>query len=61
MAHPPTLSIFTLVQRLKGHAAYAVRRKYIGAGVRTRMRGHLWSPSYFAVFSGGSPLTIMKQ
>jgi len=25
------------------------------------MRGHLWSPSYFAVSCGGAPLSIIKQ
>jgi putative transposase len=49
VAYPPTLAICALVQRLKGRTAYAVRREYTGAGVRARMRGHLWSPSYFAV------------
>jgi putative transposase len=49
MAYPPTLAISTLVQRLKGRTADAVRREYTGACVRARMRGHLWSPSYFAV------------
>jgi Transposase IS200 like len=28
---------------------------------RTRMRGHLWSPSYFAVSCRGAPLSIIKQ
>jgi REP-associated tyrosine transposase len=32
-----------------------------GACVRARMRGHLWSPSYFAVSCGGAPLSIIKQ
>jgi hypothetical protein len=40
--------------------AYAVRREYTGACARARMRGHLWSPSYFAVSCGGAPLSIMK-
>jgi len=61
VAYPPTLAIFTLAQRLKGRTAHAVRREYTGAGVRARMRGHLWSPSYFAVSCGGAPLSIIKQ
>lgn len=61
VAYPPTLAISTLVQRLKGRTAYAVRREYTGACVRARMRGHLWSPSYFAVSCGGAPLSIIKQ
>lgn len=61
VAYPPTLAISALVQRLKGRTAYAVRREYTGACVRARMRGHLWSPSYFAVSCGGAPLSIIKQ
>jgi putative transposase len=61
VAYPPTLAIRTLVQRLKGRTAYAVRREYTGACLRARMRGHLWSPSYFAVSCGGAPLSIIKQ
>jgi REP-associated tyrosine transposase len=61
VAYPPTLAISTPVQRLRGRTAYAVRREYAGACVRARMRGHLWSPSYFAVSCGGAPLSIIKQ
>lgn len=60
-AHPPTLAISTLVQRLKGRTAYVVRREFTGACVRARIRGRLWSPSYFAVSYGGAPLSIIKQ
>jgi putative transposase len=61
VAYPPTLPISVLVQRLKGRTAYAVRRAFTGACVRAHMRGHLWSPSYFAVCCGGAPLSIIKQ
>jgi REP-associated tyrosine transposase len=59
--YPPTLAISTLVQRLKGRTAHTVRREVTGACVRAHMRGHLWSPSYFAVSCGGAPLSIIKQ
>ncbi len=61
VSYPPTPAISTLVQRLKGRTAYAVRREYTGECARARMRGHLWSPSYFAVSCGGAPLAIIKQ
>ena len=61
IAYPPTLAISTLVQRHKGRTAHAVRREHTGRCVRARMRGHLWSPSYFAVSCGGAPLSIIKQ
>jgi putative transposase len=41
IAYPPTLSTSTLVQRLKGRTAYALRREYTGACVRAHTRGHL--------------------
>jgi REP-associated tyrosine transposase len=61
VAYPPTLAISALVQPLKGRTAHAVRREFTGVCVRARMRGHLWSPSYFAVSCGGAPLSIIKQ
>ena len=61
VAYPPTLALSTLVHRLKGRTAYAVRREFTGRCVRAHMRGHLWSPSYFAVSCGGAPLSIIKQ
>ncbi|MDQ2637358.1 MAG: IS200/IS605 family transposase [Actinomycetota bacterium] len=61
VAYPPTLAISTLVQRLNGRTAYTVRREFTGACVRAGMRGHLWSPSYFAVSCAGAPLSIIKQ
>src|SRR5262245_5645921 len=57
----PTLAVWQLVQRLKGRTAYAVRREYTGACVRARMRGHPWSPCYFALSCAGAPPSIIKQ
>jgi putative transposase len=61
IAYPPTLAISVLAHRLKGRTAHAVRREYTGVCVRARMRGHLWSPSYFAVSCASAPLSIIKQ
>lgn len=61
VVYPPTLAISDLAQRLKGRTAYVIRREFTGACARARMRGHLWSPSYFAVSCGGAPLSIIKQ
>jgi REP-associated tyrosine transposase len=61
VAYPPTLAICVLAYRLKGRTAYAVRREFTGVCVRARMRGHPWSPSYFAVSCEGAPLSIIKQ
>jgi putative transposase len=61
VAYPPTLAISVLAQRLKGRTAYSVRREFTGSCIRARMRGHLWSPSYFAVSCGGASLSFIKQ
>jgi len=61
VTYPPTLAICVLAHRLKGRTAYAVRREFTGVCVRARMRGHPWSPSYFAVSCEGAPLSIIKQ
>jgi putative transposase len=55
------LAVSVLVQRLKGRTAYAVRREYTGICVRALIRGHLWSPSHFAVSCAGAPLSIINQ
>jgi putative transposase len=61
IAYPPTMAVSTSGQPLKGRTAHSVRRDFTDARVRARMRGHLWSASYFAVFCGGAPLSIIKQ
>jgi putative transposase len=61
VAYPAHNGISTLAQRLKGRTAYAVRHEFTGRCVRARMRGHLWSPTYFAATCGGAPLSIIKQ
>lgn len=60
VAYLLTLALSGLAQRLKGRLACSVQREYAGRCVRARMRGHLWSPSYFAVSCGGAPLSIVK-
>ena len=61
LAYPPTMAISTPLQRLKGRTAHPVRHQFTGRCVRARMRGHLWSPSHFAVSCEGPPLSIIKQ
>ena len=45
----------------QGGTAYAERREGTGSCVRARMRGHPWSPSYFAVSCKGAPLSIITH
>jgi putative transposase len=58
---PPTVANSAPLQRLKGRTAYAVRREHSAVCARARMRGHLWSPSDFAVSCGGAPLSTIRQ
>ena len=46
---------------LKGRTAHSARREYTGACGRARIRGHPWSPSYFAISCGGAPLSTVRQ
>ena len=59
--YPPKLAISTLVNSLKGASAYRMRREFTGRVTRHHIKGHLWSPSYFAATCGGAPLVIVKQ
>lgn len=59
--YPPRLAISTLVNSLKGVSAYYLRKEFTGRINRHIMRGHLWSPSYFAASCGGAPLAIIKE
>jgi putative transposase len=61
ICYPPTVANSALLQRLKGRTAYAVRRECSAVCVRARMRGHLWSPSHFAVSCGAAPRSIIRQ
>ncbi|WP_208301175.1 transposase [Mycobacterium sp. DL440] len=61
VAYPPTLAISTLAQGSRATPPTRCVREYTGVCVRARMRGHLRSPSYFAVSCGGPPSSIIKQ
>lgn len=54
--YPPSLSVSTLVNSLKGVSSRMLRKNYT---VRTH-RNHLWSPSYFAASCGGAPIDILR-
>jgi putative transposase len=59
--YPPKVSVSTLVNSLKGVSARILRRDFTGRINRAIMRGHFWSPSYFAASCGGAPLTVIRQ
>lgn len=58
--YPPHVAISTLVNSLKGVSSRMLRRKY--PEITDRLyKNHLWSPSYFAVSSGGAPLEKIRE
>jgi REP-associated tyrosine transposase len=59
--YPPKVPISALVNSLKGVSARRLRAQYPGRVNRASMRGHFWSPSYFAASCGGAPLSIIRQ
>lgn len=56
---PPTLSIATLVNSLKGVSSRLLQRDY---EKKLNLRdGKLWSRSYYAGSAGGAPLATLKS
>ena len=59
--YPPSVAISRLVNSLKGVSSRRLREENVGRVNRAGMRGHFWSPSYFAGSCGGAPLAIVKD
>jgi putative transposase len=58
--YPPTVAISHLINSLKGVRSRRLRQQHPDIATRY-YQGVLWSPSYFAVFCGGAPLSIIRQ
>lgn len=58
--YPPTVQVSKLVNSLKGVSSRHLHAEFPRQVNRAFMRGHLWSPSYFAGSCGGAPLAIVK-
>ena len=56
--YPPSVAISRLVNSLKGVSSRRLRAENTN---RAAMRGHFWSPSYFAASCGGAPLAIVQD
>jgi putative transposase len=59
--YPPKVAVAALVNSLKGVSARRLRSEFTGRVNRASIRGHFWSPSYFAASCGGAPLSIIRQ
>ncbi|MCK9930827.1 IS200/IS605 family transposase [Frankia sp. Mgl5] len=59
--YPPKVAVSALVNSLKGVSARLLRSEFTGHVNQHSMRGHFWSPSYFAVSAGGTPPSILRE
>ena len=58
--YPPKHSVSVLVNALKGTSSRLLRKERPDIAARY-WRGVLWSPSYFAASTTGTPLEVAKQ
>jgi putative transposase len=59
--YPPKVAVSALVNSLKGVSARMLRAEFTSQVNRASMRGHFWSPSYFAVSAGGTPIALLRE
>ncbi len=59
--YPPTVTLATLVNSLKGVSARRLKQELPSEIKRFLWGGHLWSPSYFVGSCGGAPLEVVKE
>lgn len=55
---PPTLSVSSLVNHLKGVSSRMLRKEFPELVARG---AHLWTPSYFAASAGGAPIERLRE
>jgi putative transposase len=56
--YPPTHSVSTLVNHLKGVSSRMLRKEFPELAARG---AHLWTPSYFVASTGGAPIERLKK
>ena len=61
ICYPPTLSLSKIVHRLKGASSRHLRAQRLPEVLRKLWGKAFWSPSYFVVSCGGTPLDIIKD
>lgn len=59
--YPPKVAVSKLVNSLKGVSSRLLRKKCFPSILKSLWGGSLWSPSYFASFCGGAPISIVRQ
>ncbi len=58
--YPPKVSVSKLVNSLKGVSSRLLKKKHPELE-KKYWKGKLWSPSYFAGFCGGAPISVIRQ
>jgi len=56
--YPPTISVSTLVNHLKGVSTRIPRKEFPELAARG---AHLWTPSYFVASAGGAPIERIRE
>ena len=56
--YPPTLSVSTLANHLKGVSSRMLRNEFPELPARG---AHLWTPSHFAASAGGAPIERLRE
>jgi len=61
LAYPPSVSLSSLIQRLKGSSSRRVRAMRFPEVTRRMWGRHFWSASYCVVSCGGAPLAVLAK
>jgi putative transposase len=56
--YPPTISVSTLVNHLKGVSSRMLRKEFTELTARG---AHLWTPSYFVASTSGAPIERLRK
>jgi putative transposase len=56
--YPPTISISTLVNHLKGVSSRMLRKEFPELAA---LGAQLWTPSYFDASAGGAPIERLRE
>jgi putative transposase len=56
--YPPTLSVSTLMNHLKGVSSRILRKEFPELAARG---AHLWTSNYLAAFAGGAPIERLRE
>ena len=56
--YPPTISVSTPVNHLKGVSSRMLRKDFPELAARG---AHLWTPNYFAASTGGAPIERLRE